>query len=159
MSEQIVLPLPLLQFGEIYAHDVTDVISSVAVNDWDQLVAFDTNGESTRGVTPDQANNQIVIERPGVYQIDFTWSGFGPASPHDWDLHAALNNRTTSLNNFTAHFRTPTAQNKQTVSTPGGKVFLNVNDTVELWIQRLSAGNNIDLTTIACTLGVTRIKK
>lgn len=158
MSERIVLPLPLLLFGEISAHDISDVVVSVAQDDWDQIVAFNTNGENTRGITPDYTNNHIVIGRSGVYALSFNWSGFGPANPHDWDIHIAKNNRAVTFNNFTSHFRTPTAQNLQSIMA-SGILKLLVNDTIELWVQRLSAGSNIDLTTTACTLNVLRISK
>ncbi|MCK5027731.1 MAG: hypothetical protein KAS07_04905, partial [Candidatus Pacebacteria bacterium] len=72
------------------------------------------------------------------------------------DIHAAKNNRGTTFTNFTAHLRTPTAQNLQSIMA-SGKVSLSIGDTIELWIQRLSAGSNIDLTTTACTLGVHKI--
>lgn len=145
------------QYGEISAHAVSDAITSVAQNDWDQIVAFDTDGLSSNNITPDQGNSHITIGKAGIYSIAFLWSGFGPASPHDWDLHAAINNRNTTFTNFTTHFRTPTAQNLQSMASIPGFVNLSINDTVELWVQRLSAGSNIALTTTACTLNVFKI--
>ncbi|MCK5601023.1 hypothetical protein KAR91_04080 [Candidatus Pacearchaeota archaeon] len=145
------------QYGEISAHAVSVNLTSVNQNDWDQILAFNTNGESSNLIVPDHTNDHITENKAGVYEISFNWSGFGPASPHDWDIHVAKNNRGTTFTNFTGHFRTPTAQNLQTVTGCSGKVSLSIEDTIELWIQRLSAGSNIILTTTACTLGLIRI--
>ena len=145
------------QFGEISAHNITDEVTGVAQNDWDQIVGFDTNGESSNNIAPDHENDHTIINKAGIYEISFNWSGFGPASPHDWDLHVAKNNRATTFLNFTGHFRTPTAQNLQTITGCSGKVALSKDDTIELWLQRLSAGSNIVLTTTACTLGLIKI--
>lgn len=144
-----------LCFGEIYAHSVAAAITSVNQNDWDQITAFDTNGLSNN-TTPDHTNDHITISKAGKYLISFHWCGHGPAAVHDWDFYIAVNNRTTTFNNITAHVTSPIAQNDTSVSATG-IANLSVNDTVELWVTRTSAGNNIVLTTDNCNITITQI--
>lgn len=144
-----------LLIGEIYAHAVTDVVTSVAQNDWDQIVAFDTNGEYN-GTTPDHTNDHIIILTAGKYFISFTWNGFGPTVAHDWDFHISKNDNAAQFNNITAHITTPITQKTSSVSC-SGFADLAINDTIELWIKRTSAGANIDLTTVHCTISLTLV--
>jgi hypothetical protein len=137
-------------YGEVWAHGVADVITSVAQNDYDQIVGFNTNGANHR-TTPDHTNDHIVILVPGVYQIHFEWSGYGPAVAHDWNFHIYKNNGATAFNNITAHQTTPSTQKTESIGCTG-LASLAVNDTVEMWVQRTSAGNNINLTTVHCTI-------
>jgi parallel beta-helix repeat protein len=143
-----------LQFAEIYAHDVAADITSVAQNDWDQITAFDTNGNAN-GATPDHTNDHITISKAGMYSVSYTWSGHAHAS-HDWDLHISKNNNATTFNNTTSHFSTPTAG--RIITYAGiGILDLAANDTVELWVRRTSAGSNVDLTTDSVALNLVQV--
>jgi len=148
------LTMPLLGnvYGEIWAHGVADVIVSVALNDWDQIVAFDTNGESNATI-PEHVNSHIKIVKPGVYRVAFGWSGYGPATAHDWEFYICKNNNGTCYTNIVSHVTTPTTQKTGTISCSGFAALL-VDDTVELWVKRISAGNNINLTTVHCTISL-----
>lgn len=145
------------RYGEIWAHDATANITSVAQNDWDQIVAFDMDGLSSANITPDHTNDHITISEAGDYQVHFEWSGYGPAVAHDWNFHLALNNRGTTENNVTAHLTTPTTQ-KTTSAGCTGLVTLAIGDTVELWVQRTSAGSNIVLTTVHSTISIHKLR-
>ena len=142
-------------YGEIYAHAVTDVIDSIAQNDWDQIIAFDTDG-AVNNTTPAHGTDDITVTKAGMYLALFNWSGHGPAQAHDWDFHVSKNNNASQFDNVSAHITTPTTQ-KTTSICASGIIDLAVNDTIELWVKRTSAGANIDLTTEYCTLTLTQI--
>lgn len=144
-----------LPFGGIWAHAVTDIIDSVAQNDWDQIVAFNTDSESNN-CTPAHGTADITITKAGKYQVSFNWSGHGTNVAHDWDWHVCINNNDTCLDNITAHGTNPTTQKVFSVSCIEF-ADLEVGDTVELWVQRTSVGNNIDLTTVHCTLSILQV--
>lgn len=144
-----------LLFAEVYAHLAADAITSVAQNDWDQITAFDTDGENN-GATPDHTNDHITILTAGKYSASFHWCGHGPAAAHDWDFHLAKNNNFAQFNNLTAHLTSPTTQKDTSVSCMG-IIDLAVDDTIELWVKRTSAGNNIVLTTDTCGITLTQI--
>jgi hypothetical protein len=144
-----------LPYSEIYAHAVTDVITSVAQNDWDQIVAFNVNGESLDAVA-DHTNDHITIATAGRYLVTFVWCGYGPAAAHDWDFHIGINNGATKVSNISGHQTTPTTQKTEN-TTAVGILDLAASDTVELWVQRTSAGNNIDLTTVHCSVSVVHL--
>jgi hypothetical protein len=144
-----------LTYGEIYAHGSTDAITSVAQNDWDQIVAFSVNGENN-GTVPDHTNNHITINKKGRYLASFHWCGYGPAAAHDWDFHISKNNNASQFNNVTSHLTTPAAQNDVSVSAMG-IIDLEEGDTIEMWVRRTSAGNNIVLTTDNCNIVLIKI--
>lgn len=135
------------QYGSIHAHAVSSQITSVAQYDWDQVVSFDTNGRSWGQVVPDYTNNHITIGISGDYQVHFSWSGYGPAVAHDWILQIAKNNRSGQYESITSHFTTPTTQ-KNTTFECSDIINLTAGDTIELWVQRESAGSDIILTTV-----------
>ncbi len=144
-----------LPYGCVFSHNIADVVESVAVNDWDQIVGFTTNGES-KNTIPDQVNNNIKITKAGVYRLHFSWSGFGPNVVHDWDFHLAKNNNDVSFPNTTAHISSPSTQKIVSVANDA-LVSLEVDDTIELWVQRITPGNNIDLTTIAANISMEQL--
>jgi len=144
-----------LIFAEIYAHAVAADITSVAQNDWDQITAFDTNGENNLA-TPDHTNDHITIVRAGKYLAQFYWCGHGPATAHDWDFHIAKNNNASQFNNISAHLTSPTTQ-KDTSVFGSGVIDLAASDTIELWVKRTSAGSNIVLTTDNCGITLTQL--
>ncbi|MCK5611419.1 hypothetical protein KAR91_56635 [Candidatus Pacearchaeota archaeon] len=144
-----------LIFAEVYAHATADDITSEAINDWDQIVAFDTDGESN-GATPDHTNDHITILTAGRYLVNFHWCGNGPNTVEDWALHISKNNMDTNFSNLGSHFTSPSTQKEVSVSGCG-IVDLAVGDTIEMWVQRLSAGNNIVLTTMNCGITLTQI--
>lgn len=144
------------QIGSIHAHDVSIGITSVAQNDWDQITAFNTNGASKGVVTPDHTNNHIVVGVAGYYQVHFEWSGYGPAVAHDWWLQLAKNNRAGQYGSVTTHFTTPTTQ-KEDSQSASDIIYINKGDTIELWVQRKTAGTNILLTTIHSVIDLHKV--
>lgn len=144
------------QFGEIWAHNVASNITSVAQNDWDQIVAFNTNGNYFGSVAPDHTNAHVTIGLGGVYQVHFEWSGYGPAVAHDWNFHIAINNMASMFNNITAHTTTPTTQKTQSIGCTGLASF-SAGDTVEMWVQRISAGSDVQLTTVHSTINIHKV--
>lgn len=144
-----------LPYGELFAHDVDVDLTSATVNDWDQIVAFNTNHESNN-TTPDHTSDHITIVKAGIYLATFTWTGHGPGAAHDWDFHLAKNDRAVTFNEVTAHIMTPVAQNLLSVSS-SGILDLAVDDTVEMWVQRTSAGSNVVLTTTQCMITIVQV--
>jgi hypothetical protein len=144
-----------LPYAQVWAHNAGAGITSVAQNDWDQITAFDTDGDEL-DANADHNNDHITIGKAGRYLVTWQWSGTGPAASHDWDFHIAKNNRATDYANTSSHITTPVAQNL--VSCAGSGILDLANaDTVELWVQRLSAGANIVLTTENCSISVVHI--
>lgn len=144
-----------LCFAEIYAHAVAVDLTSVAQNDWDQVVAFDTNGESNNA-TPDHANDHITITKAGKYLVSFFWCGHTTGVPHTWDFHISKNNNGVAFPNLTTHITTAVA-GRLTHAGASAILDLALNDTIELWVQRLSAGGNIVLTTDNCVITIVQI--
>ena len=143
-------PTVAMPHAEIYAHGSTDTITSVAVNDWDKIEAFDTNGWS-HGILVDETSRYLTCINKGRYRASFHWCGTGPAAAHDWEFHISKNGNASQFTNVTAHVTTPAAQNDESISA-SGIIDLAVSDTVELWVKRTSAGDNIDLVTKHCNL-------
>ncbi len=146
-----------LCYAEIYAHAVDVDLTSESVNDWDQITAFNTNGVSNNA-TPDHTNNHITITKAGKYLVSFYWSGSTAAVPHTWDFHVSKNNNAVDFPNVSTHITTATAGR---ITHAGASAILDlaVNDTIELWVQRLSAGNNVVLTTDNCVVSLVQIGK
>ncbi len=144
-----------LAFGEIYAHSAAADITSVAQNDWDQITAFDTDGLSNNA-TPDHTNDHITITKAGKYLVTFHWCGSSAAVPHIWAFHIAKNNNGVTFNNVVSHVTNPVGGRNYSVSATG-IIDLAVDDTVELWVKRVSAGANIVLTTDNCLISLTQI--
>ena len=146
-----------LTVTEIYGHDEGVTLTSVNVNDWDQILAFSVDGLTNGDITPDHRNNQIVINTDGLYEVGWSWAGHGTAVAHDWDFHIKKNNGATDFLNTSAHLKSPKAGNVTTVGHPPATLDLAAEDTIELWVQRTSAGNNIVLTTENCFIHIKKV--
>jgi uncharacterized protein (DUF2249 family) len=143
-----------LQCGNIWAEGVAVDLTSALQNDWDQILAFDTNGIS-RGMTSDHANDHILVASSGDYLVSYNWSGHCQFS-HEWDVELGKNNGATKFENISGHVTTATAGRIMSLSC-SGIVALDATDTLELWIKRTSAGNDIVLTTDNCAVTATMI--
>lgn len=141
--------------GEISSYNVAIPLTSVNQNDWNQILAFTVNNLSNRCV-PDHTQDHINISSAGRYRLFGRWTGYGPNAAHDWDTHFRLNNGATTIDTSVGHFKTSNATDHTQV-TWQCDYELAMNDTVEMWVERYSAGNNIVLTTIGCNLSVLKI--
>lgn len=59
------------RFGEIYAEITTGSSQSLVTGTWTLVSGFSGNGLSSDGITPDQANNRITINKAGTYFVGF----------------------------------------------------------------------------------------
>ena len=60
-----------MQYGQVYAEPSTGTSTSLITGTWTQLAVFESDGLSSNGVTPDQANDQITLTIAGVYFVNF----------------------------------------------------------------------------------------
>lgn len=144
------------QYGSIYVHNGAGTLTSVAQNDWDQITGYTTNGTTRGALTPDYANNRIIIGLSGDYDVCFSWSGYGPAVAHDWVFQVKKNSGTVSFAALSTHVTTPITQNITSCAI-SDVISFTKNDEVELWTQRTSAGSNILLTNVHALLKVVRV--
>lgn len=145
-----------LTFGDIYGSGVASSITSSAVNDYDQLLGFASNGVSNGDATPDHTNDHITVTTSGVHLLLWQWSGYSTtAAEHTWGMYLRLNNGGTDLVPLT-RFRTAGSSAYDVVS--GYKLAsLTANDTVELWVRRFSAGTDINFTSNYLSLSALKI--
>jgi hypothetical protein len=144
-----------LPYGGISGHAVADAITSVAQNDWDQIVGFNANDDA-QSMTPDHTNDHITITEAGYYLATISWSGRTAAVPHDWEFYLCKNNNAAQFNNVATYVTTVTAARVVSVSVTG-VVSLAASDTIELWTKRTSAGANIVLTTEHCVISLLQV--
>jgi len=138
--------------GSLHADDVATDMILAAQNTWYQVVAFDTQGNLTVNVTVSVANSDITIGSTGTqyFLTGFSLSGHGHAA-HDYHFHVKKNNGATEIAQIAGSFSTPVAGQIYTISAMD-IIGLNAADTVELWVQRTSAGADIVLTIDTLTL-------
>jgi len=130
-----------LQFAGLWTH-TQDTITSESQNDWDQITTF-TEAADYNGATPFVVNSDIVIAKDGKYFVSFDMA-YSTVQAHTIDLHVAKNNRETAFNNISS-VRKTSANAIGSVSA-SGIVDLAQGDTIELWVQRTTAGSNIVIT-------------
>jgi hypothetical protein len=145
-----------LSFAQIHGQGVTDSITSVAQNDYDQITGFATDTGENGYADADHTNDHITVTKDGVYLIWWTWSGFSStAAVHTWAFYLRTNNGTADL--LPIH-RIETKGSSQYDGFAGMTIAsLTANDTVELWIRRFSAGANINFTGKYMALGAIQI--
>jgi len=128
-----------LPFAQIYDEDGVSTLALAAQDTFYQVTAFSIDGESNNA-TPDHTNDHITIVKAGRYEviisIDFSQTS---AVSIEYDFHVHTNNGTVDFPCTSAH--RDTAGN-QTIGNTGGVGIIDVaaNDTVELWVERLSGG-------------------
>ena len=79
------------RFGQIYAESVTGTSQSLITGTWTVVTDFSADGLSSDEITPDYANNRIVITQAGTYFVAFDLSLSSPAGTATmWHLEAAF---------------------------------------------------------------------
>ena len=143
--------------GSLHAHDIAADKTLALVNTWYQITQFTTQGNLTVNVDASVAQSHIQIAGSGTqfFLVSFSFSGHGH-QVHDYDLHIKVNNGVTDYDQIAAHFSTPTAGRVLSVAS-SDIISLNEDDTVELWIQRTTAGNNIVVTIDTVVMHVLKI--
>jgi hypothetical protein len=126
-----------LLFGAIYGYNVNDSLVMAAQDTWYQVVSCNANGHSN-GTTPDHTNDHITILTAGKYLVWIAICAHASVST-DYEFSVFKNNGDTQFENVTGHRTTSVANAIGAVSMQGICDFA-VNDTVELWSQRLSGG-------------------
>jgi len=114
-------------------------LTTAAVDTWYQIVNFTAEGSSVN-MDPDPDEDHITIAHNGFYLMNYMFTG-SCAAAHNWKVCVRRNNNATGFDQTTAYFSTTTA-NKYTV-TGSGHLYLLEDDTVELWLMRLTAGADI----------------
>jgi hypothetical protein len=146
-----------LPFAQIYEEDGSSTLTLAAQDTFYQVTAFTANGESNNA-TPDHTNDHITIVKAGKYlaTIDISFSQTSAVSI-EYDFHLQANNGVKDFGYVSAHRDT---SGNQVVGNCGctGIVDLAVNDTVELWVERLSGGATSRTITIPqCSITLTQI--
>ena len=146
-----------LQFAQIYEEDGSSTLALAAQDTFYQITAFSANGESN-GATPDHTNDHITVAKAGMYLVTLNMSfSQTTAVSIEYDFHIQTNNGANDFPQASAH--RDTAGN-QTVGNCGttGIIDLAANDTVELWVERLTGGATTRTITISqCSITLTQI--
>ncbi len=120
-----------LAFAEIYARDNTATTSTSTTKA--QVLIFDTDGEFNN-MTPDHAQDHIIVTKAGKYKIDASISiKNSSGAAHVISLEMYKNNGTGVYNNIHAGRTLGTGTDVGNL-TMSGIVDLAVNDTIEIWI-------------------------
>ena len=128
-----------LQFAQIYEEDGVGTLALAAQDTQYQVVSFSVDGEKNVA-TPDHANDHITIAAAGKYLAFIDISFFQTTAVSiEYDFHIKINDGATDMPQVSAH------RNSGAVSAVGncgsdGILDLAVNDTVELWVERLDGG-------------------
>jgi hypothetical protein len=128
-----------LQFAQIYEEDGSSTLALPAQDTFYQITAFTANGESN-GMTPDHTNDHITVAKSGMYLafLDVSFSQTTAVSI-EYDFHVQKNNGTTDFPYVSAH-RDTAGGNTVGATNGTGIIDLDVNDTVEVWVERLTGG-------------------
>jgi uncharacterized protein YxeA len=146
-----------LPYAQIYEEDGSSTLALPAQDTYYQITAFSDNGESNNA-TPDHTNDHITVLYDGVYFASFYVSfSQTTAVSVEYDFHIQKNNGATDFPNTSGHRDTAGSQVVGSVSG-GGYIQLQANDTVELWVERLSGGGvSRTITIIMASLCVTQV--
>lgn len=83
-NEQLTL---LGEYGQIYVSGGSDGVNPPS-GTWSKFTGFDTNGESSSLLSPDHANDQILIDAAGTYLVGFQASFSGePFGLYRWGVY------------------------------------------------------------------------
>ncbi len=144
-------------FAQIYEEDGTSTLALAAQDTAYQITAFSANGESNNA-TPDHTNDHITITKAGKYLVTINISfSQTTAVAIEYDFHLYKNNGDTEFGEVGAH-RNGGASNSVGNCGCTGIVDFAVNDTVELWVERLDGGGVSRTITIQqCSLTLSQI--
>ena len=139
--------------GNLTCYNVADALNTVAVDTWYQITSFTTQGNLTVSVTVSVAESHIEIGSSGT-QCFLSWfsGALHCAAAHSFELMLKKNNGATALTSVVAEVSTPAAT-PYNISAQN-VIALNAEDTLELWIKRTTAGDNITVTIDNMTMGV-----
>ena len=154
-EDDVISPLTKC-YGEINV-ETNATVTTIASSSTDfsnkvQVTVFNTNAAASQGTTPDHTNDHITIDIAGVYLINIQMSFSGNAS-NKYSFAAFKNNGATQLG--TRATRMLGSGGDVGCASTLAVVSLAKNDTVEVWIQNESAGNNA--TVEDCVLSVVRV--
>jgi len=147
-----------LQFAQIYEEDGSSTLALAAQDTFYQITAFTANGESNGDCTPDHTNDHITVGKAGKYlaTINISFSQTTAVSI-EYDFHLQTNNGANDFPCVSAHRDTAGGNTVGNCSCTG-IVDLAANDTVELWVERLTGGAVSRTITIPqCSLTLTQI--
>ena len=139
-----------LPFGGIYSHD-NAVAQTVATATETKVINFDANQDAIN-VSPDFANNQVVVDKAGKYLAIVTVSFSGTASV-DWTFH--LRKGATEFDNV--HFNRKLGGGGD-IGNAGATGIINVaaGDILALYCSH-TGGVNKDITIQDCTISILQI--
>jgi hypothetical protein len=125
------------RYGTISAQDAGSTVSigSSGKANKVQITAFDTDGLSAGGVTPDQANNHLTVNVSGDYDIDVAISAksVGGGGAIKVGLSVWLNNGATEITNCHTHRNLAGGGGDEGSLNLQGDARLAKGDTVEIW--------------------------
>lgn len=80
VGQQLQIPLNMsLDYSQIYAEYATGSSQSLASGTWSEVDPWSADGLSSSNMTPDFANNQIIVDEAGIYFVGFQMSVKLPA--------------------------------------------------------------------------------
>lgn len=146
-----------LPYAQINEEDGSSTLALAAQDTYYQITAFSANGESNNA-TPDHTNDHITVLYDGVYLVSLSVSfSQTTAVSIEYDFHVRKNNGAIDFPNTSMHRDTGGSQVVGVAAT-SGIIQLSANDTVELWVERLSGGGvSRTITIVAASLCVTQI--
>lgn len=126
-------------YGEIYYHDLSVAVPLTASTTYTKLTTFDTNGQSSYNVVSDVANDRIIINRPGKYKVQFSFSS-------EFDTNDVTVKTTVFLNDVEQHnIHTERKLKAISISASSGSGIINVTSTPAY----LDARTRVDIDCIA----------
>jgi len=123
----------LLKSGSTYVHVLLNI------NQWYQYTGFNTAG-NTNGMDADPSQDHIKVIYPGRYFVNVTGNFTSPTTPvvnHVFEFMVKTNNGTTDFDYLAAKISID--KNYYTNFSISGIMDLDPNDTIELWVRRLSS--------------------
>lgn len=141
-----------LAYGEISVNGNATPTTIGSGSTWYQVNVFDTSQQNNATASAD--TNDITIIEAGAYMVTASISFSGATSGNIYELQVQTNNGATPYLNLHCDRKIGTGGDVGSASISGIGVFA-ASDTVELWIQNTSAGNNA--TVRDCTLSIVQI--
>ena len=128
-----------LPWGELWVLGNGTPITIGSGSTWYQVTSFATaNGNNT---TPSAASDDITIVKAGKYLVNISFSFSGATAANIYEFQVQKNNGVTALTNLHCERKVAAGGDVGSCSI-SGIADLSVSDTLELWIQNLSGGND-----------------
>jgi hypothetical protein len=128
-----------LPWGELWVNGNSTPITIGSGSTWYQVTSFATaNGNNT---TPSAASDDITITKAGIYLVHVSLSFSGATAANIYEFQIQKNNGATALTNLHCERKVSAGGDVGSCSI-SGIADLSVSDTLELWVQNLSGGND-----------------